>query len=745
MIHTVSVLSRPVFTLALLAACFLVASLPARAAAERPTSPVETDPTAPYELPPFIVESERETQTAATLRAAAPNSLIVTGREELLRFQDFSAGHAIARTAGVYVDGRRGRDVSLRGIGKEYSQILVDGRVPTDASRERSFQVDRLPAAFIERIELNRSALAAFESQGVAGTLNLVLKRAPEVFTAALDVISGRLAGVGDQHAVALTLGDRTPQFGYLLSASAQQRWVSEDALTRNFNAAGAFTGATDAPQVRRNREYAAAPRLTFFYAPDRRLEYDLDYLFGRQDRTQDNRTLNALGVRTTNTTEERRRDRESLGHHLAWVRSGPEEAELRFALGYSDGREDTDRLARRFNAAGVQDRLETRTERIGFDELAPALRWRGPGGGAQRWSAGIEGRRTGREEVQRRYRDGVDISSPTDSFDVREVRLAAFAEHAWEPSASHRLVTGLRLEHDKRRIVDGAGRRGAADRLDANPSLNYTYRLPADTRLRLGLARTLRRPELRSLGAALDTSPAGTLAAPFTSGNPALRPETALGADLGLEHTFAGGRGLLALNFFGRDLADRIETLVAQETVAGFGPRFVARPQNVGDARLYGLEVEVRAPLDRLGLPQLVPYAHASWLRGDYTEEATGRTFGFANQPRLLGTVGLDWIIPRLRSRLGVNFNRIFAYDAGAPQGAGTVVTERDAFDTLDAYWTWNFGERWRASLSGLNLLASEGRRTLTSFNAAGVLTGSSRISEPNPRSLHFGIGVSW
>lgn len=86
-----------------------------------------------------------------------------------------------------------------------------------------------------------------------------------------------------------------------------------------------------------------------------------------------------------------------------------------------------------------------------------------------------------------------------------------------------------------------------------------------------------------------------------------------------------------------------------------------------------------------RFTLPRsLRPY---SWLRDDYTEQNTGQTFGFAAQPHLLGTFGLDLIVPQPRSRLGVNFYRIFAYAVYVPVGTTTTVTDRAAFGNLDAY----------------------------------------------------------
>ena len=700
-------------------------------------------------LEPYLVEAEADTFSAADLRSAAPNSKIVTLQGDFFRFNDQSVGSALARVPGAYVEGRRGRDLSIRGAGKEYTQILFDGRHLADASRSRSFELDRVPAQFVDRVEINRTPLASVASQGVAGTANIILKRAPDRFSGYVSVGAGHVSSTGDIGSISFGVGDTLERIRYLINASLQQRRTNEYAFTDNFNAAGVLTGSTETPQLRRNREFTTSPRLTVLLNDTSRLEYDIDYLLGDQKRAQATRTLNAAGALSGNqTTEDRDRERETLSNRIAWVNTQADGSEFIASLEYQDGREDTDRYEERSSAAGVLNRISTRAQRINYNELSPRLVWRGPKSDS-RWEFGAEAHRATRDEHQVRTQASSPLFVPVSSvnagenYDIEESRLALYAQNTWRLADAHLLTTGVRLESDRREVVDGLGATTKESRLDPNPSVNYVWNVRKGTQLKAGLARTVRRADLGDLGTFLDTSTTGTLANPYTGGNPALKPETSLGADLGVEHTFAARRGLLALNVFDREIDDRIETLTAFEA----GPAgYVARPRNVGEGRLYGIESEVRAPLGFLGLPNLIIYNNNSLLRSRYTEKSTGRNYVFANQPRVISTLGFDLLLPSLHSRLGLNANRIFSYDVTAPTGSGTTGrTSREALDTVDAYCSWQVSKHWQINLSALNIFTNKGKSTVASYNASGVLTGSSAIREPSPSTFHTNVTYSW
>jgi outer membrane receptor protein involved in Fe transport len=61
----------------------------------------------------------------------------------------------------------------MRGLGGGYTQVLINGeRAPA------GFAIDSLAPDVIERIEVLRAASAEFSTQSIAGTINIVLKKA---------------------------------------------------------------------------------------------------------------------------------------------------------------------------------------------------------------------------------------------------------------------------------------------------------------------------------------------------------------------------------------------------------------------------------------------------------------------------------------------------------------------------------------------------------------------------------------
>jgi len=111
--------------------------------------------------------SERRESTA---------SKIIVNNAEITKFGDSNLMDVLKRLPGITVDtgpGGRGGTVRMRGLGSGYTQILVNGeRMPP------GFSIDSIAPDMIERIEIIRGATAEFSTAAVAGTINVVLRKA---------------------------------------------------------------------------------------------------------------------------------------------------------------------------------------------------------------------------------------------------------------------------------------------------------------------------------------------------------------------------------------------------------------------------------------------------------------------------------------------------------------------------------------------------------------------------------------
>ena len=76
---------------------------------------------------------------------------MVFGREELDRYGDSTLGEVLKRLPGITIAGAPGRggDIRMRGLGRGYTQILINGE-----PAPRGFSFDSLPPEQVERIEI---------------------------------------------------------------------------------------------------------------------------------------------------------------------------------------------------------------------------------------------------------------------------------------------------------------------------------------------------------------------------------------------------------------------------------------------------------------------------------------------------------------------------------------------------------------------------------------------------------------
>src|SRR5206468_1876679 len=118
-------------------------------------------------------------------------SKIVVSNAEIVKYGDTNVLDVLKRVPGVTVSSSgRGGEVRMRGLGAGYTQVLINGeRAPA------GFDISSLAPDVIERIEVLRAASAEFSTQSIAGTINIVLKKAVKAGQRELKV--GYVAGNG--------------------------------------------------------------------------------------------------------------------------------------------------------------------------------------------------------------------------------------------------------------------------------------------------------------------------------------------------------------------------------------------------------------------------------------------------------------------------------------------------------------------------------------------------------------------
>ena len=115
-------------------------------------------------------------------RTELAEPVLTYSEEYFQRFEPLSVGEMLKRVPGVTFADDIGEYAapSLRGIGSEYTQVLINGRRVSGSGNDNTVLVDRIPAELVERIEIIRSPTSDMDSQGIGGTLNIILKEGAE-------------------------------------------------------------------------------------------------------------------------------------------------------------------------------------------------------------------------------------------------------------------------------------------------------------------------------------------------------------------------------------------------------------------------------------------------------------------------------------------------------------------------------------------------------------------------------------
>jgi outer membrane receptor protein involved in Fe transport len=215
---------------------------------------------------------------------------------------------------------------------------------------------------------------------------------------------------------------------------------------------------------------------------------------------------------------------------------------------------------------------------------------------------------------------------------------------------------------------------------------------------VRLALSRTYKAPNTRDLSprrylGATDNTPTS----PDSEGNPSLKPELAWGLDLAYERHLEEG-GVLSASTYLRRISDVILQEVFQD-----GSRWVSHPVNGGQARVFGVELEAKAPLR-----QWVNNAPAIELRSNLSrnwsvvDDVPGPNNRLAQQAPLSANLGLEWKPSGTTLTLGGNASvtTVGEVRTSARQTASSSVRRQ-----LDAFGLWNATPQaqWRLSLNNL------------------------------------------
>jgi TonB-dependent receptor len=248
-------------------------------------------------------------------------------------------------------------------------------------------------------------------------------------------------------------------------------------------------------------------------------------------------------------------------------------------------------------------------------------------------------------------------------------------------------------------------------------PSLNVKVELKDGLLLRLAASRSLTRPSLADLRTATvpnsslisDVYERGQLALDQASasskvgvgGNPELMPYTSTNFDASLEWYFSKFGGI-SVAAFHKDISDFIGAIARPETVV-FSTRtgqtltsdlLITRPQNIGDAKISGVEFGASYKLDfGLGLAASATFTNS---------EGEIQTAAGTTKAKLQGVSDTSYSISPFFEKgpfeihFSYTFRSEFAANGNISPGSNAV-TDPNAAIMADGFGTWDVGASWK------------------------------------------------
>ncbi|MBL8317723.1 MAG: TonB-dependent receptor [Burkholderiaceae bacterium] len=711
------------------------AQAPATPAAEPAPAP---SPPTPAATPGQRVEITGGRGSDSEQRRQSTAAKIVIGREEIERQGDATLGEILKRLPGVTIGGAPGRGgaIRFRGLGAGYTQILLDGdRVPP------GFSLDSLSPEQIERIEILRAPTAETGARAIGGTINIITREGYQRRVNDVQV-GGQYehghGGAGGNWTRNVKLDDA---WTMNLSLSARRGSQEYDSATTTIDEDLA-TGTVTRQAVER------------YLADETRSNVHLATRLQWQGERGQNGFLAPFVTASEGRIERASRIDQSIGAdppaydhssgHTDWrfamlrvlgqwrhILGDGLRAEWRGNGGESHSRNHTQRFERDAAdalLATVDDEAKIRDRSLTLGlKLSQLL------DNEHSLVGGGELEAVRRTETRTSTRDGVPLLTDFgENLQAKSTRAALYLQDEWTVNPNWAAHAGLRWEGI---TTQGTGEDGTTPRNRSSvwtPLLHAVWKPNPQGRdqIRMSLTRSYKAPSTQqllgrpSLSQRYPVPGANTPTSPDRAGNPELKPELATGIDLAAER-YLGAGGVLSANLFVRQIRDYLRNVTSLETVSwATVPRWVSRPQNVGDASTRGVELEAKFRLSEVmtDAPPLELRANASVFDSS-VKSVPGPDNRLDQQPKMTANLGADYRFRGTPLTVGGNLNLTPGYETRISDEQTLLVGRKRVFDAY-ALWTFQPGVALRLSATNLAPLDYLTGGSLDFESAPGVFT---------------------
>jgi iron complex outermembrane receptor protein len=619
-----------------------------------------------------------------------------------------NALEVLKRTPGVTIPEGKGKKGAP---GKGYTKVLVDGEEISATSKRRGSPLEQISPDMIERIEVMTNGSAEYTAEAMGGIVNIVLKK-PASEGKTIAKVTGGIYNEQPMASVFAQQEGKNGDLSYMFNATYADNTHKDDSSTHIDEPPSVTEKITD----EEGRFRALSLNSKLIYTPNAKTKYSFDASLG----VNDNKSSSDERIYTNGTLSNVIHNRDESEGVMLWTKlagqhhiSGTELAEwkLKFHQNDSDG--------------------ETRSgSQLQYDDSL--FRVQGAEGSYSRAQGehfiktGAELKRLSQQEDIRVLNNGIETSNEHQR--LRQDKSSLYAQDEISIGENTVLTPGIRYENVSRDF-------GASSRLDYfAPSMHLLYRLSLNDNLRASIAKTVKLPRLDELSENVDSSlELNDLNHPDVSGNINLKEEKALSYEVRYEHFFED-KGIISIGGFYRVIDDKIEKLTTLE-----GGRYIERPYNAGEAKLWSIEMELKKSLDS--------YVSGLGIFGNATFQNSSLTLNDSKRP-IKGTndylynVGVDHTLSAYRLTYGTAYRYVGGYDD--PMDENGIAESQKGYGTLDLYASKRLDSTFKAGVNLKNLTGTT-IETTTKRYTSGSLVETQIDRENSEPHILFTLEGRW
>ena len=540
-------------------------------------------------------------------------------------------------------------NVSLRGSSNV--RILIDGKPSGLVSFKGSSGLRQLQANMVERVEVITNPSARYEAEGMAGVINIILKKdSNQGFNGSFEVIAGTPLNLG----FSTNLNYRKNRINWFINYSFARRYqpyVSEQYQEVYENGETLILSQANSGELR-GWNNSIRGGLDYFFSEQS--IFTASYLWRRTDgrRITDIRYddyLNSLdnfqgySLRRQDEKEKEPNSEIALNYKRTFGQKGHE---LTANFTYLNYWENSDQLFTeyRFDANGQplpeEDLVQTSLNDEFENQYLFQLDYVKPIGSEGKFETGL---RTSFREMENDFivseenesGELVPLPGLDNIFLYNENILAAYGILG-NKTGDWTYQAGLRVEHtDVETILAETNERNPRNYTNLFPSAHLTYNVSEENAFQLSYSRRVRRPVYNDLSPYVTFSDQRN----FFSGNPDLDPEFTDAFELG--HIKYFEKGTLFSTAYFRNTVDKIERIrtVNEE---GFATTL---PYNLNGEKSFGLEFSADyRPKDWWKLDLNLNFFHADIDGSNVQADFEARTTSFLARQTSRFTLDGGW-----------------------------------------------------------------------------------------------------